>query len=66
MSDLVDQNAEHGASASSPTEAVSRGLTEEEIKDYLAGWDKLSESMRGVWPEGVTALEAVLEQRREL
>ena len=40
--------------------------TEQEIAEYLAGWDELSESMRGVWPEGVTALDAVLEQRREL
>ena len=40
--------------------------TEEQIEEVLAGWDELRESMRGVWPEGVTALDAVLEQRREL
>ena len=45
---------------------VETKLTEEEIEEVLAGWDELSESMKGVWPEGVTALDAVLEQRREL
>jgi prevent-host-death family protein len=44
---------------------VETKLTDEEIEAYLAGWDELRESMPGVWPEGVTALDAVLEQRRE-
>lgn len=40
--------------------------TDAEIEDYLAGWDRLSQSLEGLWPEHVTALDAVREQRREL
>ena len=40
--------------------------TQQEIEECLRGWDELRDSMIGVWPEGVTGLDAVLEQRREL
>ena len=40
--------------------------SQQEVDDYLAGWDRLSESLRDSWPEGVTALDVVIEQRREL
>jgi len=40
--------------------------SQQAVDDYLAGWDRLSESLRDSWPEGVTALDAVIEQRREL
>ena len=34
--------------------------TKQEIEAYLAGWDELRDSMIGVWPEGVSGLDAAL------
>lgn len=46
-----------------PTLQVERELT---VEEWLEGWDRLAEEISAVWPPGVSAVEAVREQRREL
>ncbi len=34
--------------------------------DFMERWDRLAESISGVWPEGVSAVDAVREGRRDI
>ncbi len=60
--------------ALTPTAPTSEGTpagvaprwNDQEVEAYLARWDRLAHEVGKTWPEGVTALDAVLEQRREL
>lgn len=40
--------------------------TADELADFWAGWDELAAEIAARWPKGVSATEAVSEQRREL
>jgi prevent-host-death family protein len=43
-----------------------RPMTADERADYWKKWDALAEEIGRHWPEGVSAVDAVREQRREL
>jgi antitoxin (DNA-binding transcriptional repressor) of toxin-antitoxin stability system len=40
--------------------------TQEELDAYWNEWDELSEDIGKVWPEGVTAVDAINDVRRDL
>ena len=40
--------------------------TKDTLTNFSADWEKLTEAISAHWPEGVSAVEAVREGRREL
>lgn len=45
---------------------VENGPPQTSLEDFWKEWDELGEALSTEWPEGVSAVEAVREQRREL
>ena len=45
---------------------VSQPARTESLETFWRRWDKLSERISARWPEGVSAVEAVREGRRDL
>ncbi len=45
---------------------VTQGNPEATASDFWARWDRLATEIGARWPEGVSAVDAVREQRREL
>jgi prevent-host-death family protein len=49
-----------------PVAKSSRRMTAEELVEYWRELDELAEEISRNWPEGVSAVDAVREQRRDL
>jgi prevent-host-death family protein len=50
----------------SPSAKLQRRMTAQERVGFWKRWDALAEEIGSSWPEGVSAVDAVREQRREL